>query len=77
MEEVLKMKIGELLSGIKFMVNNEQLEFINKLKEHNILERHALEEREQRLAEQMTSTGLIDRNYNEETQTVQYRLHQR
>lgn len=71
------MKIGELLSGIKFMVNNEQLEFINKLKEHNILERHALEEREQRLAEQMTSTGLIDRNYNEETQTVQYRLHQR
>jgi hypothetical protein len=71
------MKIGELLNGIKFMVTNEQLEFINKLKEHNILERHALEEREQRLAEQMTSTGLIDRNYNEETQTVQYRLHQR
>ena len=71
------MKIGELLNGIKFMVTNEQLEFINKLKEHNILERHALEEREQRLAEQMTSTGLIDRNYNEETQTVEYRLHQR
>lgn len=71
------MKIGELLSGLKFMVTNEQIEFINKLKEHNTLERHALEEREQRLAEQMTSTGLIDRNYNEENQTIEYRLHQR
>jgi hypothetical protein len=70
------MKIGELVSGLRYMVTNEQRQLINKLKENNI-ERHDLEEREQYVAEQMTRSGLIDRNYNEESQTVVYSLPKR
>jgi len=70
------MKIGELVNGLHYMVTNEQRQLINKLKEHNI-ERHNLEEREQYVAEQMTKSGLINRNYNEESQTVVYSLPKR
>lgn len=70
------MKIGELVNGLRYMVTNEQRQLINKLKEHSI-ERHNLEEREQYVAEQMTKSGLINRNYNEESQTVVYSLPKR
>jgi hypothetical protein len=68
------MKIGELISGLKYMVTNEQREVFSLLKQHNEIPRTELNERQNRLAEQMSSQGLIDRIYNEETKTVSYKL---
>lgn len=56
------------------MVTNEQLALIRRLKETQSIARHELEERDQLLAEKMTSTGLLDRNYDESTETVIYSL---
>lgn len=71
------MKVSELVTGLRYMVTNEQREFIKLLKEHNILSRYDLDERNQRLAEEMTKIGLIDRIYDEETETIVYKLHTR
>jgi hypothetical protein len=68
------MKIGELVSGLKYMVTNEQREVFNLLKQNKEIPRIELDERQNRLAEQMSSQGLIDRIYNEETKTVSYKL---
>jgi len=71
------MKIGELVTGLRFMINNEQREFINMLKEHIKISRYDLDERHQRLAEEMTKIGLIHRIYDEEKETVVYKLYTR
>lgn len=71
------MRIGELTSGLRCMITNEQREFFSLLKEKNTVERHSLEPRQQHLAETMTKLGLIDRIYNEETKTVVYQLFSR
>jgi hypothetical protein len=68
------MKIGELVSGLKYMVTNEQREVFTLLKQQKEIPRAELDERQNRLAEQMSSQGLIDRIYNEETETVSYKL---
>jgi len=68
------MKIGELISGLKYMVTNEQREVFTLLKQQKEIPRAELDERQNRLAEQMSSQGLIDRIYNEETETVSYKL---
>jgi hypothetical protein len=68
------MKIGELVSGLKYMVTNEQRDVFNLLKQNKEIPRTELDERQHRLAEQMSSQGLIDRIYNEETETVSYKL---
>lgn len=71
------MKIGELVTGLRYMVTNEQREFIKMLKEHIKISRYELDERNQRLAEEMTKIGLIDRIYDEEAETVVYKLQTR
>lgn len=71
------MRIGELYTGLRTMVTNEQREFFSLLKQAKTLERHGLEPRQQHLAETMTKLGLINRIYNEETKTVYYRLFNR
>jgi hypothetical protein len=71
------MKIAELVTGLRYMVTNEQRDFIRLLKEHDSISRYDLDERNQRLAEEMTKIGLINRIYNEETETVVYKLHTR
>ena len=60
------MKIGQLISGLKYMVTNEQREVFTLLKQHKEMLRTDLDERQHRLAEQMSSQGLIDRIYNDE-----------
>jgi hypothetical protein len=77
MEEVCKMKIVELASGIKTMITNEQQELVKLIKEHNQISRTDLDERKQRLAEQMTGLGLLDRIYDEEKQAIIYKLFSR
>lgn len=69
------MKIAELVTGLRYMMTNEQREMVNLLKKEKTLSRANLEERQQRLAEQMTSMGLIDRIYDENSKTVVYTLH--
>jgi hypothetical protein len=69
------MKIAELVNGLRYMMTNEQREMVNLLKKEKTLPRADLEERQQRLAEQMTSMGLIDRIYDENSKTVAYKLH--
>lgn len=71
------MKIAELVNGLRFMMTREQKEVVDLLKQKNVVNRSDLNERHQRLAEQMTSMGLIDRIYNEETETVAYKLFSR
>jgi hypothetical protein len=71
------MKIAELVTGLRYMVTNEQRDFIRLLKEHDSISRYDLDERNQRLAEEMTKIGLINRIYNEETETVVYKLYTR
>lgn len=68
------MRIGELASGLRYMVTNEQREMFKMLRNQDELPRHQLDERHQRLAEVMTKLGLIKRIYNEETETVSYKL---
>jgi membrane protease subunit (stomatin/prohibitin family) len=77
MEEVCKMKIVELASGIKTMITNEQQELVKLVKEQTQISRTDLDERKQKLAEQMTSLGLLDRIYDEENQAIIYKLFSR
>ena len=71
------MKIVELFTGLRYMMTNEQREIINLLKQEHTVPRSKLEERQQHLAERMTSMGLIDRIYDENSQTVAYKLYTR
>jgi hypothetical protein len=77
MEEVCKMKIVELASGIKTMITNEQQELVKLVKEANQIARTDLDERKQKIAEQMTGLGLLDRIYDEEHQAIIYKLFSR
>jgi hypothetical protein len=77
MEEVCKMKIVELASGIKTMITNEQQELVKLVKEQTQISRTDLDERKQKIAEQMTGLGLLDRVYDEENQQVIYKLFSR
>ena len=71
------MKIAELASGIKIMITNEQQELVKLIKEHNQISRTDLDERKQKLAEDMTGLGLLDRIYDEENQAIIYKLFSR
>ncbi len=71
------MKIVELASGIKTMITNEQQELVKLVKEQTQISRTDLDERKQKLAEQMTSLGLLDRIYDEENQAIIYKLFSR
>ena len=71
------MKIVELASGIKTMITNEQQELVKLIKEHNQIDRTDLDERKQKIAEQMTGLGLLDRIYDEENQAIIYKLFNR
>jgi hypothetical protein len=77
MEKVQQMKIVELASGIKTMITNEQQELVKLVKEHRQISRIDLNERAQKIAEQMTGLGLLDRIYDEKTETVIYKLFNR
>jgi hypothetical protein len=77
MEEVCKMKIVELASGIKTMITNEQQELVKLVKEQTQIARTDLDERKQKIAEQMTGLGLLDRIYDEENQAIIYKLFSR
>jgi len=77
MEKVQQMKIVELASGIKTMITNEQQELVKLVKEHSQISRIDLNERAQKIAEQMTGLGLLDRIYDEKTETVIYKLFNR
>jgi hypothetical protein len=77
MEEVCKMKIVELASGIKTMITNEQQELVKLVKEQTQISRTDLDERKQKIAEQMTGLGLLDRIYDEENQAIIYKLFSR
>ena len=71
------MKIVELASGIKTMITNEQQELVKEIKESTQISREDLDERKQKLAEQMTGLGLLDRIYDEENQAIIYKLFSR
>ena len=71
------MKIGELFNGLKIMITNEQKSIIDALKESDIIAREDLDERQQHLAEQMTGLGLIDRVYDDQSESIVYRLFRR
>jgi hypothetical protein len=71
------MRIGELDTGLRYMMTNEQRAFFEMLKELDGVHVDELDERSQRLAEEMTSLGLIDRQHDEETQKTKYGLRQR
>lgn len=71
------MKIAELASGLKIMITNEQQELVKLVKEHTQVSRIDLDERKQKLAEDMTGLGLLDRIYDEQTETIIYKLFSR
>lgn len=71
------MKVAELFNGLKYMLTREQKEIIDVIKEKQLVHRTELTERHQRLAEQMTSLGIIDRIYDEENEAVAYKLFNR
>lgn len=71
------MKIAELASGLKIMITNEQQELVKLIKEHTQVSRTDLDERKQKLAEDMTGLGLLDRIYDEENQAIIYKLFSR
>ena len=71
------MKIGELFNGLRIMITIEQKELIDALKESEIIPRTNMDERTQRIAEQMTGLGLIDRVYDDQTESIVYRLFRR
>lgn len=71
------MKIVELASGIKTMITNEQQELVKLVKEQTQISRIDLDERKQKIAEQMTGLGLLDRIYDEENQAIIYKLFSR
>jgi hypothetical protein len=68
------MKIAELVTGLRYMMTLEQKELVDLIKKDKSISRGDLNERYQRLAEQMTSLGLIDRSYDEQTKEVSYKL---
>jgi len=68
------MKIAELFNGLRYMLTNEQKELLGVIKENRIVNRVDLDERKKEIAEQMTRLGLIDRIYNEEADSVSYKL---
>lgn len=70
------MRLGELVSGLRIMITNEQRGFFEMMKEMGEVKVNDLDERNQRLAEEMTSMGLIDRQQNEEKEVV-YKLFER
>lgn len=70
------MRLGELVSGLRIMITNEQRGFFEMMKEMGAVKIDDLDERNQRLAEEMTSMGLIDRQQNEEKEVV-YKLFER
>lgn len=70
------MRLGELVSGLRIMITNEQRGFFEMMKEMGEVTVSDLDERNQRLAEEMTSMGLIDRQQNEEKEVV-YKLFER
>lgn len=67
------MKIAELVNGYYYMITNEQREFFKQLLECD-KQRNDLDERQQRLAEEMTGMGIIDREYDEKTKSVIYKV---
>lgn len=71
------MKIGELFNGLRIMITNEQKDLIDALKESELIAREDLDERQQHLAEQMTGLGLIDRVYDDQTESIVYKLFRR
>lgn len=71
------MKIAELVNGLRYMVTNEQREFFNFVKTNSEVNRHELTERQQKLAEELSRAGILNRTYNEESETVTYNLPQR
>ena len=71
------MKIAELVTGLRYMITNEQREVLDLLKKEKSVPRISMNERHQRLAEQMTGLGLIDRIYDENTEEVSYKLFNR
>ena len=71
------MRIGELVTGLRYMVTNEQRSVFDLLKEMGELDRKQLDERTMQLADQMHSQGLINRQFNEETQEIKYSLYKR
>jgi hypothetical protein len=70
------MRICELVNGYYYMITNEQKEFFDILK-GNDKYREELTERQQRLAEEMTGLGIINREYDEEGKKVIYRIFER
>jgi hypothetical protein len=71
------MRMGELFNGLRCMITNEQRGFFETLKELQSVTNEDLDERGQRLAEELTSLGLINRQYNEENKEIRYSLFQR
>jgi hypothetical protein len=71
------MRMGELFNGLRCMITNEQRGFFETLKELQSVTNDDLDERSQRLAEELTSLGLINRQYNEENKEIRYSLFQR
>jgi hypothetical protein len=59
------------------MITNEQQELVKLVKEHRQISRIDLNERAQKIAEQMTGLGLLNRVYDEKTETVIYKLFDR
>lgn len=71
------MRIGELVTGLRCMVTNEQRGMFELLREMGSIKPDELDERGQQIAFDMCSQGLIDRQINEDTQEVSYCLFQR
>lgn len=71
------MKIGELSNGLRIMITNEQKELIDSLKEVLTIARQDLSQRQQLIAEQMTGLGIIDRVYDDQTESIIYKLFDR
>ena len=71
------MRLGELVSGLRCMITNEQRGFFEMMREFGELTPDQMDERNQRLAEEMTSMGLIDRHHDEEKQKTTYKLFKR
>jgi len=71
------MRMGELFNGLRCMITNEQRGFFEMLKEMESVANDDLDERSLRLAEELTSLGLIKRQYNEENKETRYSLYKR
>ncbi len=71
------MRMGELFNGLRCMITNEQRGFFEMLKEMESVTNDDLDERSLRLAEELTSLGLIKRQYNEENKETRYSLYKR